>query len=66
MNFAGGVFINNMTEYYLQSVDTLHDLEPLMKRMENEGVWKWISRETEEAMLGGKTGCFHTFIKLVN
>ena len=63
---SGGVFINNMTEYYLTSVDTLHDLEPLMKKMQDEGVWYWVSREAEPAMLGGKTGVFHTFIKRTN
>jgi len=34
--------------------------------MEKDGKWKMLSRETEEKMLGGKTGCFHTFRKAKN
>jgi len=61
----GGVFINNMTEYYQESVEDLRQLEPFMKQMERDGKWKMLSRETEPNMLGGKTGCFHTFRKAV-
>jgi len=59
----GGLFINCMTEDYLQSVESLHELEPLMKTMEDEGRWTMLSRETEKAMVGGRNGCFHFFRK---
>ncbi len=52
-----------MTAYYLQTVQALHELEPTMRKMEEEGTWKMLSRETEPNMIMGRDGLFHTFRK---
>ena len=36
----GGVFINSMTKWYLGNVEKLAQLEPLMDKMEQEGIWE--------------------------
>ena len=33
----GGYFFNSITEYYLESVEALHELELLIKSIEEEG-----------------------------
>jgi len=56
--------VNCMTEYYLQSVEELHQLEPLMRKLEEDGLWKMLSREIERNTVSDKSGCFHIFKKL--
>ncbi len=60
---TGGLFLNWMTEYYLKTVDEYHDLEPTMRKMEEEGLWKMLSRETEPNIIVEHNGLFHTFRK---
>ena len=43
-----GIFINAMTELYLKLVPHLHGLEPLLFKMEKEGIWKVIFRLVTE------------------
>ena len=59
----GGYFFNSMTEYYLQSVEALHELEPLMKTMEEEGLWTKVERQTVPRNIADKTSVFHTYRK---
>ncbi len=60
----GGIFVNTMTEYYLESVEALRDLEPTMERMEEEGLWDRVSRVSEPNMIAGNvTGVIHTYRK---
>lgn len=60
----GGLFLNSMTEYYLTEVEALRELEPTMRRMEEEGTWRMLSRETEPNLIVGKFSVvFHAFRK---
>ncbi len=58
----GGLFINQMTKNWLTEVESLHGLEPLMKEMEREGIWKHI--ETFEVPGNPAPGIFHIYKKL--
>lgn len=60
---SGGYFFNSMTEYYLESVEALHELEPLMKSMEDEGLWTRLERQTVANNISDKTGLFHVYRK---
>jgi hypothetical protein len=53
-----------MTEYYLQSVESLHALEPLMAKMESDGIWTKVDRVSEPNILAGNNGLFHIYQKL--
>jgi len=45
---TGGLFVNSMKELYITSVPQLHGLEPLMRQMEEEKIWKWTLRLVDE------------------
>lgn len=62
--WVGGYFFNAMTKYYLESVESLHSLEPLMRQMEKEGKWLMRARLVQDNVIGGKQGLFHVFQKL--
>ena len=57
----GGIFINLMTKKYLEVVDKLFFLEPLMQKMEKEGIWSKIEIycDSEE-----KQGIYHIYKKI--
>ena len=57
----GGLFINLMTKKYLEIVDKLANLEPLMDQMEKEGIWSKIEifLDSEE-----KQGIYHIYKKM--
>ena len=57
----GGIFINSMTKWYLENVDKLKDLEPVMDQMEEEGIWSKIEIfiDSEEYQ-----GIYHIYKKL--
>ena len=57
----GGLFINLMTQMYLDIVDKLHGLEPLMAKMETEGIWRKVDifSDGEE-----KQGVYHIYRKI--
>ena len=59
----GGLFLNVMTEYYLESIESLHELEPLMEKMVEEGVWTQLTRKSFPNNIGGKQGVLHIFRK---
>ena len=62
--FPGGIFINAMTHEYLRKVESLHGLEPLMRRMEEEGVWTMLSRELGKSTIENKkVGVYTVFRK---
>ncbi len=48
--FLGGLFINLMTKKYLDIVDNLKILEPLMEKMESEGIWKKLEVYTDNVL----------------
>ena len=52
-----------MTEYYMESVEALHALEPLMKTMEKEGVWERLVRKPCPKAMGGRTNILHVYRK---
>ena len=53
-----------MTHEYLRKVESLHGLEPLMKRMEEEGVWTMLSRELGKSTIENKkVGVYTVFRK---
>eukprot|EP00094_Tigriopus_californicus_P007315 TCALIF_07040-PA protein Name:"Similar to WBSCR27 Williams-Beuren syndrome chromosomal region 27 protein (Homo sapiens)" AED:0.06 eAED:0.06 QI:0/0.75/0.4/0.8/1/1/5/424/232 len=60
----GGYFFNAMTKYYLESVDSLHGLEPLMRQMETDGKWLMRARLVQDHVIGREQGLFHAFQKL--
>ena len=57
---SGGLFINLMTRKYLDIVDKLAGLEPLMEKMETEGIWSKVEifLDKEE-----KQGIYHIYRK---
>ena len=57
----GGIFINSMTKRYLENVDKLKDLEPVMDEMEKEGIWSKIEIfiDSEEYQ-----GIYHVYKKI--
>ncbi len=53
-----------MTAYYLETVSALSELEPTMKKMEEEGEWRRIYREKEANMIAGRfDALFHAYRK---
>ena len=57
----GGLFINLMTKMYLDIVEKLQGLEPLMRKMEIEGIWQKV-----DIFLDGeeKQGVYHIYRKI--
>ena len=57
----GGIFINSMTKWYLENVDKLKNLEPVMDQMEKEGIWSKIEIfvDSEEYQ-----GIYHIYKKI--
>jgi hypothetical protein len=56
-----------MTKMYLSIVDSLHDLEPLMEKMEKEEkIWEKLEVCTNqsEGLKNDKEGIYHIFRKL--
>lgn len=49
----GGLFINAMSELYCSIVPELRELEPLMWKMEEEKVWKYVLRLIHESKWPG-------------
>ena len=59
----GGIHISSMTKKYLTTVKTLHDLEPLMFKMEAEDIWEMVERNVMLKHSGGNKGLMHVFVK---
>ena len=53
-----------MTKNYLDSVPELKELEPLMSRLESEGVWKMLEKRITDKHVGDKMGHYTVFRKL--
>ena len=49
----GGLFINAMSEKYTKIVPELRGLDPLIWKMEEEGIWKYVLRLIEESKWPG-------------
>lgn len=49
----GGLFVNAMSELYTKIVPELRGLDPLIWKMEEEGVWKYVLRLIEESKWPG-------------
>ena len=53
--------MNIMTKIYLESVDELKHLEPLMEKMEKEKIWTKIDHCLDQEI---KQGIYHIYKKL--
>ena len=51
--YKGGLFINAMSEKYTKIVPELRGLDPLIWKMEEEGIWKYVLRLIEESKWPG-------------
>jgi len=49
----GGLFVNAMSEKYTKIVPELRGLDPLIWKMEEEGIWKYVLRLIEESKWPG-------------
>lgn len=59
----GGVIVIAMREEYLENVDSYKDkLEPLMKKMEENGLWKKVDRYVMEEYAFSKTGVIFVYM----
>jgi hypothetical protein len=52
-HFAGGLFINAMSELYCSIVPELSGLEALIWKMEEEKIWKYVLRLVQESKWPG-------------
>ena len=59
--FLGGIFLNVMTKVYLETVDKLKNLGPLMHQMELEKIWQKIDHFLDQEP---KQGIYHVYRKL--
>ena len=57
----GGLFINLMTKIHLDIVENLRDLEPLMAKMESEGIWQKVEIFLDSEQ---KQGVYHIYRKI--
>lgn len=51
--YKGGLFVNAMSEKYTKIVPELRGLDPLIWKMEEEGIWKYVLRLIEESKWPG-------------
>ncbi|KAJ8317688.1 hypothetical protein KUTeg_005592 [Tegillarca granosa] len=59
----GGIIVIAMREEYLENVESYKDkLEPLMKKMEENGLWKKIDRYVMEEYAFSKTGVIFVYM----
>ena len=50
---SGGLFVNAMSELYTKIVPELGGLDPLIWKMEDEKIWKYVLRLIEESKWPG-------------